>query len=87
MVQLLSQGKTWWDEMVTEQLSVSQLARRHNVDKSYVSRVVRLNHLSPRVLERLLIGDHPARLDATRLVGLRDIPLAWGEQEQLLLGA
>jgi hypothetical protein len=85
-MQLLSQAKTWWDEMVTDKLCVSEVARRHNVDKSYVSRVVRLNHLAPKVRDLLLRGDHPVGLDATRLVSLRNIPLAWDKQERLLLG-
>lgn len=71
--------------MQEEGLSATELAARHNVDKTYVSRVIRLRFLSSKIVERILSGEQPTALNARRLLGLRSIPLCWPEQEDLLL--
>ena len=71
--------------MLVNDLSASELALRHRVDKTYVSRVLRLGFLSPKITQRILAGEQPPALNARRLLGLRSIPLSWAEQEELLL--
>jgi site-specific DNA recombinase len=85
LVKLIKLAHAWWNEMQLEGLSATDLAARHNVDKTYVSRVIRLSFLSPKIVERILSGEQPTVLNARRFLGLRTIPLRWPEQEDLLL--
>ena len=85
LVKLVHLARRWWTEMLVNDLSASELALRHRVDKTYVSRVLRLGFLSPKITQRILAGEQPPALNARRLLGLRSIPLSWAEQESLLL--
>lgn len=85
LTRLMHLAHVWWAEMQDQGLSATELGRRHSVDKTYVSRVVRLSFLSPNIIQRILAGEQPAALNARRLLGLRSIPLNWDEQEKLLL--
>ena len=78
-------ARGWWKEMQVNRLSATEVAARYHVDKTYVSRVVRLGFLSPKITQRILAGEQPPNLNARRLLGLRSIPLSWAEQERLLL--
>jgi hypothetical protein len=82
-IRLLGLGRSWWLQMQEEDLSVSELAHRHKVDKSYVTRAVRLNFLAPNLVEQILSGEQPAALNAKRLLGLRALPLSCEAQQQL----
>lgn len=61
------------------------MASRHQVDKAYVSRVIRLRFLSPRIVEQVFAGEQSADIDARTLLGLKSLPIAWKDQELLLL--
>ena len=53
-------------------------------DHSYVSRIMRLATISPRVIEQVINGgDLPPTLSATR--ARKTIPLLWEEQEREFL--
>ena len=84
LVKLMQLAHAWWNEMQEYGLSATELAMRQKVDKTYVSRVLRLRFLSPKLVERILSGEQPPALNARRLLGLRSVPLNWSEQEQLL---
>jgi hypothetical protein len=73
--------------MLEDNLSVSELAQRHGVDKSYVSRVIRLRFLSPKLVEQILAGEQLPSLNARRLLALREVPLDWRAQEGELLAS
>jgi hypothetical protein len=85
LVKLLQLSRSWWREMQEDQLNATQMARRHNVDKSYISRVTRLSFLAPAITEQMLAGEQPPDLDARTLLGLHSLPLGWEEQERRLL--
>jgi site-specific DNA recombinase len=85
LVKLVQLARRWWTEMQVNGLSATELAVSQKVDKTYVSRVVRLAFLSPKVTQRILAGEQPPSLNARRLLALRSIPLSWAEQECLLL--
>jgi site-specific DNA recombinase len=71
--------------MLEDQLTATQMASRHKVDKSYVSRVIRLRFLSPRIVEQVLAGEQSSNIDARTLLGLKSLPLDWDDQERMLL--
>lgn len=85
MVKLLIRARGWWARMVSGDMTREILAREANVEPSYVSRVIRLAFLSPKVVEAILSGQHPARLDAGRLLA-PGFPAGWREQELAFLG-
>ena len=85
LVRIMQLATAWWEEMQDDDLSVSEMAKRHTVDKSYVSRVVRLRFLSPKVVEQILEGEQLPSLNARRMLGLRELPLEWAKQERELL--
>jgi site-specific DNA recombinase len=85
LVRLMQLSHRWWQEMLEEHLSATQMASRHGVDKSYVSRVIRLRFLSPRIVEQVVAGEQSAELDARTLLGHKSLPLSWNDQERMLL--
>ncbi|MCB2073056.1 MAG: recombinase family protein [Novosphingobium sp.] len=85
LVKLLKLSQAWWREMQDDHLSAKELSIRHSVDKSYVSRVIRLNFLAPKIIEQMLAGEQTADLDVRTLLGLTALPLRWEEQEHLFL--
>jgi site-specific DNA recombinase len=87
LVRIMYLAQTWWDEMLENDLSASELAQRHGVDKSYVSRVVRLRFLSPVIVQQILEGRQLASLNARRLLGLRELQFDWRAQEGELLAS
>ena len=71
--------------MLDRGLSPAAFAREQGVTSSYVTRLVRLNFLAPRIIESIVSGTQPAVLDAKTLLGQSDLPLDWSRQEDLLL--
>ena len=61
-----------------------ELADALGIDRSSVSRTLRLILLSPKVVHRIVTGDVPPTLTTVRL--RESIPHEWGEQERALLG-
>ncbi len=61
-----------------------ELAEALGIDRSAVSRTLRLVQLSPKVVHRIVTGDLPPTLNTSRL--REGIPHEWGEQERVLLG-
>ncbi len=84
LIRLLTKARTWWSEMQESGMTAKQLGARHGVTGTYIGRVVRLNFLAPSIAESILAGNQPARLDAKRLLALRDLPLKWSDQESAL---
>lgn len=70
--------------MVEQQMTAAELGSKHGVNKSYGSRVVRLNFIAPDITEAIFAGSQPAALDAKMLLGLHDLPLSWSDQKQKL---
>ena len=62
--------------------SISDLARALRVDRSYVSRHLRLTCLAPAIAERILAGEEPSGLSLRKLSPR--LPRLWAEQHELL---
>ena len=63
--------------------SIGELARAEKINPSYVSRVLRLAFLSPKVIEKILEGKQPAHLTLTDL--MTPFPADWTFQERMFL--
>ena len=65
-----------------EHLTLADLAAAENVDKSKLSKVLRLTLLAPDIVESILNGTEPEVLQIGRL--LNPFPAEWDEQRQFL---
>jgi hypothetical protein len=63
--------------------SIEDLSAAEKINPSYVSRVLRLAFLSPKVVQAIMDGKQPAWLTMKDL--LRPHPNDWSEQEKILL--
>jgi hypothetical protein len=62
-----------------------EIARRNEVGKQYVSRLIRLAFLAPDILECIVAGRQPPQLTAQVLrTGRFDIPVDWAAQRRAL---
>ena len=58
--------------------TVTELAVAENMDRSYISRVMRMTLLAPQIIESILEGRHPPELGLTTLLEPRSE--IWAEQ-------
>ena len=73
-----------WQQMLDsgEARSLDELAERHNIDRSYVSRMLKLTSLAPDIVQAMLAGDEPTGLSLAKL--RQGLPFWWDEQRELL---
>ncbi|MXO57959.1 recombinase family protein, partial [Altererythrobacter salegens] len=56
LVKLLHTARCWWQMLCDEQLTVTQLAARLGMSKSWMTRVMRLSFLAPEIIEAIIAG-------------------------------
>jgi len=84
MIKVIARGFRWQRLLYDgTHATIEDLAAAEKI--SYVSRILRLAYLSPKVVQAILDGSHPAWLTMKDL--LRPLPSDWAEQERLLLRA
>ena len=80
--QALSRAHTWLDLIESgEVATVTQLAEKLNLDKSYVGKIFRLVNLAPDIQEAIIRGDEPDGLSLNRLREL--VPAEWDKQREI----
>lgn len=74
-----------WQRMLYEGkfTSIEELSAAEKINPSYVSRVLRLVVLSPKVVQAIMDGKQPAWLTMKEL--LKPSTAEWSEQEQIFL--
>lgn len=83
----IAKGRYWWKLLCETGMDVKTLAAREGVTASWMTRIVRLAFLSPRVVEAAMAGTLRAGTDTIDLFGAGAIPHLWHEQERMLLPA
>jgi hypothetical protein len=84
MIKVIARGFRWQRLLYDgTYVTIEDLAAAEKINPSYVSRILRLAYLSPRVVEAILDGKHPARLTMKHL--LEPFPTDWKQQEKKLL--
>ena len=63
--------------------SIKQIAANTSVSESYISRIVPMAFLSPRIQQSILTGAHPIDLTLEAIARAR-LPVEWSAQERLL---
>lgn len=61
----------------------AEIAKKLGVDQTYVSRMIRLTQISPKIVRLFLTGQAPNGLSLTKLI--QPLPSDWTEQENILL--
>ncbi|HEX2528403.1 MAG TPA: hypothetical protein VHL31_19150 [Geminicoccus sp.] len=85
LLRLISKARRLHDRLLQgDGTTIATLARTEGVTGSYLTRLLRLTFLSPKIVTAIVEGRQPAGLSATRLMQLRSVPLDWHEQYQLL---
>ena len=82
LVKALARAHDWFDQIVRgEADGIGAIARKEQLDRAYVTRVVCLAFLAPEITKAILEGRQPAELAAKQLMrSALKIPLLWADQ-------
>ena len=84
LIKAIARGRAWFEELATGRArSLQVLAKRDDISRRYIRRLISLAFLGPQLVEAILQGRQSVELTATRLTEL-DLPLDWTEQHKLL---
>jgi site-specific DNA recombinase len=89
LVRLVALAHRWWGELRKGNINAKELAAKEGVTGSYLTRVVRLVFLSPKVTDAILTGACNAAVGSrvlTRIGAIELFSMSWAEQERALLG-
>ncbi len=64
--------------------SISEIARCEGVNRTYISRLLRLAFLSPEITRAIVHGRQPADFSAAKLLRATRLPLDWQAQKAAL---
>jgi hypothetical protein len=62
--------------------SITEMAKAERLDRGYMGRLLQLTLIAPDIVQTLLDGGRPERLDLPRL--MEPLPAAWTQQRMLL---
>jgi hypothetical protein len=84
LIRIILKGRVWWERVAAGEVDLATIGREEGLTSSYVTRVTRLALLSPRVVEAIVRGEQPAKLEAKVMIA-PGFPASWAEQERLFL--
>ncbi len=85
LLKAVARARRWSQDLIAGRVqSVSEIARREELDRRSVHRLLRLGFLSPRIVEAIAEGRQPPDLTVIDLSRRVDLPLLWSAQEQAL---
>jgi AraC-like DNA-binding protein len=84
LIKLIVTAHGLHEKLMSQDLSISDIAESRGVHRSYVSRLIRLAFLSPDITDAILDGRQPLGLTAARLMQVSRLPLEWRAQKQAL---
>lgn len=85
MVKAIARAFRWRDMLESgECATIREIAAAEKINETYVGRVLRLTLLAPDIVEAILNGRQPARLQLDGL--MRRFPVGWREQRATFLG-
>ena len=84
LVRALIRAHRWFELLKTGRAnSIAAIASEERLTGAYVTRILRLAFLSPRLIESILEGTHPPELTVDRLTLRTEMPLTWREQSEV----
>jgi hypothetical protein len=85
LLKAIVRARGWFDDLLTGRISsLSEIARREGHNASYISHLIPLAFLAPKIVEAIADGRHPVDLSAESLVKHINLPLAWDDQKARL---
>jgi DNA invertase Pin-like site-specific DNA recombinase len=85
LVKALARGFAWFEELTTGHVeTVRAIAKRERVTDRYVSQLMELAFIDPRIVQRALAGVGRMATSTARLVFGIDLPLMWSEQGNIV---
>ncbi len=85
LIQAVAKAHLWWGWIKGGEVkSLSEIARREDIDKAQVTRWLRLAFLSPTLVRQIRAGAHPTSLTIETLTRQVNLPTIWQEQEALV---
>ncbi|PKB13363.1 DNA invertase Pin-like site-specific DNA recombinase [Novosphingobium kunmingense] len=85
LVRLIILARQWWEQLARGETDITALAAEVGYSSSYVTRVVRLAFLSPKLIETVLAGRQHSRLSPATVRSSVEMPADWDQQEALFL--
>ena len=69
LLKAVARAHLWFDALTTGKVvSIAQIARRENIDKGYIARLLKLAFLPPEAIESIIAGTQPANWTVNMLV-------------------
>jgi len=88
LLKAVVRGYRWFNELASGAgTDVAEIAKREDVDDSYVRRLLPLALLAPEIVEAICAGRQPLELSTEELTRRADLPLDWRDQQRLLSSA
>ena len=84
LIKAVARGHRWFEEMCTDHLSATALAKTEGVSALYILRMVRLAFLSPAIITTIIEGCQPEWLNTQAVANDITIPHSWTDQSVLL---
>jgi site-specific DNA recombinase len=85
LIKAIVRAQSWFELLKSRQVeSITDLAQREGMNRTYASRLVPLAFLAPDITESILDGRQPVDLSLDRLLALMPLPLKWDEQRTAL---
>jgi len=85
LVKALARGFAWFEELATGRAeTITVIAKRERVTDRYVSQLVELAFVDPRIVQETIAGRRTSGISAARLVFRTDLPTSWPDQRSAL---
>ena len=85
LTKAVARAHKWFGDLASGRArSLAELAKAEGLSDRYVSRLVLLAFLAPKIVEAILAGTQPVELTAEILTKRADLPLSWVEQKTVL---
>ena len=85
MMRLLGQARRFNDMVMSSKgATITDLAAKVGVSRSYFTRIFRLSFLAPEITKAILQGRQPPELTANKLILAGKLPSAWSDQRRQL---
>lgn len=80
LLKTIARGNVLWQRLQAEGLNITELAKLEAMTPSYLTRILRLAFLDPWIVEQIIAGRQPAKLDARKLTLSGELPIRWNDQ-------
>lgn len=84
LISLMSKAREWLQRLTFQGQGIGEIAQQEKVSPGYVTRMVHLALLAPDITQAIATGNHPADLNASKLMQAMPLPMAWDEQRKVL---